>query len=126
MSAETGETLWQQTACKRTPRVKRHLKSTHANSKVTTNGTPVVAWFGSEGVYCYTMDGQLVWEKDLGLLDSGWFYDRDYQWQFGASPIIHNDRLILLCDIQDQSFIAMHDVATGNEIWRTNRDEIPS
>jgi len=126
LSAETGETLWQQTACKRTPRVKRHLKSTHANSTVATDGTHVVAWFGSEGVYCYTMDGQLIWEKDLGLLDSGWFYDRDYQWQFGASPIIHNDRLILLCDIQDQSFIAMYDVATGNEIWKTNRDEIPS
>lgn len=126
LSTETGEILWQQTACKKTPRVKRHLKSTHANSTVATNGTYVVAWFGSEGVYCYTMDGQLVWEKDLGLLDSGWFYDRDYQWQFGASPIIYSDRLILQCDIQDQSFIAMVDVATGDAIWKRNRDEIPS
>lgn len=126
LSAQTGEVLWQQTACNKTPSVKRHLKSTHANSTIATDGTYVVAWFGSEGVYCYTMDGQLVWEKNLGLLDSGWFYDRDYQWQFGASPIIHNQRLILQCDIQDQSFIAMYDVATGNEIWKTNRDEIPS
>lgn len=126
LSAETGEILWQQTACKKTPSVKRHLKSTHANSTVATDGTHVVAWFGTEGVYCYTMDGELIWKKDLGMLDSGWFYDRDYQWQFGASPIIHNHRLILQCDIQDQSFIAMYDVATGNEIWKTNRDEIPS
>lgn len=126
LNTQTGEILWQQTACKKTPSVKRHLKSTHANSTIATDGTHVVAWFGTEGVYCYTMDGQLVWEKDLGLLDSGWFYDRDYQWQFGASPIIHNQRLILQCDIQDQSFIAMYDVATGSEIWKTNRDEIPS
>ncbi len=126
LSTETGEILWQQTACKKTPRVKRHLKSTHANSTVATDGTHVVAWFGSEGIYCYTMDGQLVWKRDLGLLDSGWFYDRDYQWQFGASPIIYSQRLILQCDIQDQSFIAMVDVATGDEVWKTNRDEIPS
>lgn len=126
LSAETGEILWQATACKRVPSVKRHLKSTHANSTVATNGQFVVSWFGSEGVYCYTMDGQLVWEKNLGLLDSGWFYDRDYQWQFGASPIIHSDRLILLCDIQDQSFIATYELSTGKELWRTERDEIPS
>lgn len=126
LDTETGETLWQQTACKAVPSVKRHLKSTHANSTVATNGQYVVSWFGTEGVYCYTLDGKLVWKKDLGLLDSGWFYDRDYQWQFGASPIIHNDRLILLCDIQDQSFIAMYDLATGDEIWKADRDEIPS
>lgn len=125
LNRETGAIIWKQTACKKTPSVKRHLKSTHANPTVATNGTYVVSWFGSEGVYCYTMDGKLVWQKDLGLLDSGWFYDRDYQWQFGASPIIHNNRLILLCDIQDQSFIATYDVATGNEIWKTKRDEIP-
>lgn len=126
ISAETGEVLWQKTACRRVPSVKRHLKSTHANSTVATDGEHVVAWFGSEGVYCYSLDGELIWEKDLGLLDSGWFYDRDYQWQFGASPIIHDGRLILQCDIQDQSFLAMFDVATGEQIWRTERDEIPS
>lgn len=126
LDAETGSILWQQTACRRVPQVKRHLKSTHANSTVATNGEYVVAWFGSEGIYCYTMQGELVWKKDLGRLDSGWFYDRDYQWQFGASPIIHQDCLILQCDIQDQSFITSLELGTGKELWRTERNEIPS
>lgn len=126
IAADTGEILWQRTACKRIPSVKRHLKSTHANSTVATDGRHVIAWFGSEGLYCYSMDGEPIWEKDLGLLDSGWFYDRDYQWQFGASPIIHDGRLILQCDIQDQSHLSVLDVATGEELWRTDRDEIPS
>lgn len=126
VSASSGEVIWQKTACKKVPSVKRHLKSTHANSTVATDGQHVIAWFGSEGLYCYSVDGELLWQKDLGQLDSGWFYDRDYQWQFGASPIIHDGRLILQCDIQDQSFLAMLDVATGEELWRTDRQEIPS
>jgi outer membrane protein assembly factor BamB len=126
LDANSGTIVWQKTACTSVPRVKRHLKSTHANSTCATNGQYVVSWFGSEGVYCYTFDGELVWKKDLGLLDSGWFYDRDYQWQFGASPVIHDDRLILLCDIQDQSFIATYELSTGKEVWKTERDEIPS
>lgn len=126
INKQTGKVIWQRTAIKTVPQVKRHLKSTHANSTVATDGRFVVSWFGSEGVYCYTVDGELAWKKDLGLLDSGWFYDRDYQWQFGASPIIHDGKLILLCDIQDQSFIGCYELATGQEIWRTDRDEIPS
>ncbi len=126
LSALTGEVLWQQTACKKVPSVKRHLKSTHANSTVAANDQFVVAWFGSEGLYCYSHAGELIWQRDLGRLDSGWFYDRDYQWQFGASPVIHDGRLILQCDIQDQSFLAMLDIATGEELWRTDRQEIPS
>ena len=121
-----GKIVWKKTACKAVPKVKRHLKSTHANSSVATNGNYVVSWFGTEGVYCYSMEGKLLWKKDLGLLDSGWFYDREYQWQFGASPIIHEDKLILQCDIQDQSFIGCYDIKSGDQLWNTKRDEIPS
>ena len=124
--ANSGDELWRKTACKTVPSIKRHLKSTHANSTVATDGKHVVAWFGSEGIYCYSMAGDLIWEKSLGLLDSGWFYDREYQWQFAASPIIFDGRLILQCDIQDQSFLATYDVATGEEIWKVDREEIPS
>lgn len=126
LDKSNGKVVWKKTACKAVPQVKRHLKSTHANSTVATNGRYAVSWFGSEGIYCYTMEGKLVWKKDLGLLDSGWFYDREYQWQFGASPVIHDGKLILLVDIQDQSFIATYDLKTGDQIWKTNRDEIPS
>ncbi len=126
LDSENGKELWRKTACKRVPSVKRHLKSTHANCTVATNGQFVVASFASEGLYCYSMEGELVWQKDLGRLDSGWFFDRDYQWQFGSSPVIHDGKLILQCDIQEGSFLAMLDLASGQEIWRVERDEIPS
>ncbi|MFN7450155.1 MAG: hypothetical protein ACK56W_25790 [Pirellula sp.] len=58
----------------------------------------VVAFFGGVGVFCYIMDGSLLWSKNLSMLDSGWFYDRSYQWVFGSSPFIFEDTVCLQCE----------------------------
>lgn len=121
-----GKILWQRTACTTVPKVKRHLKSTHANCTVATDGRHVVVCFGSEGLYCYDPDGSLLWKRDLGVLDSGFFFDSDYQWGFGSSPIIYRDMVILQCDTGKNSFIAAYRVSDGNKVWSTPRDEIPS
>ncbi len=121
-----GNRLWKQTAISARPAVKRHAKSSHANPTVATDGEHVVAFFGSEGLYCYDRDGGLLWQKSLGVLDSGWFYDAGYQWGFGASPIIYDGRVIVQCDIQKGSFIASYDLRSGEENWRVDRDEIPT
>lgn len=123
---QNGELLWEQTARSAKPAVKRHAKSSHANPTIATDGEHVVAFFGSEGLYCYSNSGELLWQVDLGVLDSGWFYDAGYQWGFGSSPILFDGRVIVQCDIQQGSFVAAFDLATGEEVWRTSRDEIPS
>ena len=107
------------------PQVKRHLKSTHAKCTVATDGDHVIAFFAGEGLYCYTSDGELMWQKDLGMLDSGWFYDKSYQWGFGASPVIFEDTVIVQCDVQEDSFVAAYRLSDGAEVWKTMRDEIP-
>ena len=122
----TGRIVWQRTVHEGMPAVKRHLKSTHANATPATDGRFLVVSFGSEGLYCFDLDGNLLWRNDLGVLDSGWFYDPSYQWEFGSSPVIDRDSVIVQCDIQQGSFIAAYDLATGTEKWRTARDEIPS
>ncbi|MFK7734841.1 MAG: PQQ-binding-like beta-propeller repeat protein [Pirellulaceae bacterium] len=122
----TGELQWKKTSCTSPPQVKRHLKSTHANPTPATDGKYVVAFFGSEGLYCYTVEGELVWEKDLGLLDSGWFFDASFQWGFAASPIIFEGMVIVQCDIQKESFIAAYAIESGEQVWRVERDEIPT
>lgn len=126
LNKTSGKEIWKQTAAKKKPAVKRHAKSSHANPTIATDGNHVVAFFSSEGLYCYDMDGNLKWQKDLGVLDSGWFYDPGYQWGFAASPIIYDGNIILQCDIQKGSFIASYDAATGTENWRIDREEIPS
>ncbi|MHB8736733.1 MAG: PQQ-binding-like beta-propeller repeat protein, partial [Terriglobales bacterium] len=122
----TGQIVWERTAHEGMPAVKRHLKSTHANATPATDGRYLVVSFASEGLYCYDLDGNLIWRKDLGVLDSGWFYDPSYQWEFGSSPVIDRENVIVQCDIQQGSFIAAYELKTGVEKWRTARDEIPS
>lgn len=126
LDAKSGKTLWEQTAHSGIPKSRRHTKNTQASPTPVTDGKYVVSWFGSEGLFAYTVDGKLAWKKDLGVLSSGWFFDPDYEWGVAASPILYKGMVILQVDIQKGSFIAAFDVATGAERWRTPREEIPS
>jgi outer membrane protein assembly factor BamB len=120
----TGRLLFDRTVHEGLPRVKRHTKSTYANSSPATDGRYVVAVFGSEGLFAFDPDGRVIWRKDLGVLDSGWFYDPTYQWGFSSSPVIHGGAVIVQVDIQKGSFIAAFDLKDGRELWRTPRKEI--
>jgi outer membrane protein assembly factor BamB len=122
----SGRIVWERVAHEGIPRTKRHIKSTFANSTPVTDGKYVVAFFGSEGLYCYDLDGKLTWHQDLGVLDAGWFYDPDYQWGFAGSPIIYKNLVIVQCDVQKNPFIAAFNLRDGKRVWTTPRDEIPS
>jgi len=122
----TGEMLWDRASYKGKSKDKRHPKSTHASSTPCTDGTHVVAYFGSEGLHCYDFEGELLWSIDLGRVNQGAPGAPEYEWGGGASPVIHEGKLIVQCDQQDQSFIAAYDVRTGKEIWKTDRDEDPT
>ena len=122
----TGKVLWDRVAHEGVPKTKRHPKSSQASATPVTDGRHVVVSFGSEGLYAYDFDGKLLWTRDLGTLNAGWFYDPDYEWGIASSPIIWKNSVIVQCDIQKNSFIAAFDVATGSPQWRTAREEIPS
>lgn len=122
----TGEIKWQQTAYKGVPKVKRHTKATHANSTLATDGERLIAFFGSEGVYAYDLEGKLLWKKDLGVLDAGYFMVPAAQWETGSSPVIHEGVVILQVDVQKDSFLAAFDANTGKELWRTTRMDVPT
>jgi hypothetical protein len=126
LDRKTGKVLWDKVAHQGVPKTKRHPKSSQASPTPVTDGTHVVVSFGSEGLYAYSMKGDLLWTQDLGVLNAGWFYDPDYEWGVGSSPIIWKGLVIVQCDIQQKSFIAAFDVKTGKPAWRTDRDEIPS
>lgn len=126
LDKRTGKILWEQTAHEGVPKVKRHFKSTHANPTMATDGKRVVAFFGSEGLYCYDLNGKLLWKKDLGVLDSSWYIMPTAQWGFASSPVIYENMVIVQCDVQRNSFLAAFDVQDGREIWRTPRDDVPT
>jgi outer membrane protein assembly factor BamB len=120
----TGKLIWTKTACTGIPKIKRHPKSTHANTTVAVDGEHVVAFFGSEGLYCYDFDGNLKWQKNFGVLKSIWAVMKNAEWEFASSPIIHDGTVIIQCDILENSFVAAYEVNTGRELWKKERDEI--
>src|SRR5215510_4284322 len=126
LDKRTGKILWERIASEGLPKVKRHPKSTHADSTPVTDGKYLIVLFGSEGLYAYDFKGKLLWKQDLGVLDSGWFYDPDYQWEHGSSPIIYKNLVIVQADVQKDSFIAAYNLKSGKPVWKTPRDEISS
>lgn len=122
----TGKVVWEQTAFTGVPRVKRHLKASHASATPATDGTYVVALFGSEGLYCYDMTGRLIWKQDLGVMNTGLVGDEGNQWGPASSPIIHGPVVIVQNDRQRESFLAAYELKTGEQVWKVDRDEFPS
>ena len=86
----------------------------------------VVAWFGSQGVYAYDLDGRLLWKVDLGRIDLGAYDVPTYEWGPASSPILWNGLVILQCDTQADSFLLALDAETGEQAWKTEREELPS
>jgi outer membrane protein assembly factor BamB len=122
----TGKVLWERTAYQGVPKEKRHIKSTYANSTPATDGRVVVAFFGSQGLYAYSLSGDLLWKRDLGRLDVGAYDAPEFEWGTASSPILYKDLVIVQCDQQKGSFVAALDAKTGATVWRTERDELPS
>ena len=120
---ESGRIVWERVAHTGIPEVKRHPKSSHANPTAATDGTHVVAFFGSEGVYCYDFNGNLLWDRDFGLLMSSAHGVDWAQWEFASSPVLYDGRLIIQADVRENSFLAALDVKTGEILWKRERND---
>jgi outer membrane protein assembly factor BamB len=119
LDRQTGRTIWQRTATVATPHEGYHRSyGSFASNSPVTDGARVYAFFGSRGLYTYSVDGTLLWKKDFGVrmrMDNGWGE--------GTAPTLHGDRLILHFDHLDGGFLTMLEAATGREIWRVARTE---
>ena len=126
LDKQTGKILWERIVAEGVPEVKRHTKSTQANSTPATDGKNLAVLMGNGELLVFDMEGKQLWKKDLGVLNSGWFYDPDYEWGYGSSPVLYKDLVIVQCDLQKDSFIAAFNVKNGKQVWLTPREEIPS
>jgi len=117
----TGKELWRRTAHRGSPRATRHAKATHANTTVVVDGSHVVVFFGSEGLYCYDLDGNLKWSRDLGVINISKY---GIGWGYASSPAIHQDRIAVVCDDPENPFLAVLRLSDGKELWRTSRKDI--
>jgi len=117
LDRETGKTLWQKTARQETPHEGHHASHGYASASPVTDGERLYVSFGSRGLFCYDLQGNLQWEKDLGdMRTRGGFGE-------GASPALAGELLLVNWDHEDQSFIVALNKKTGAEVWRKNREE---
>jgi len=116
LDADHGDLLWSHTAHAGRVYDDRHSASSYASPTPVTDGERVYAYFGSEGVYAYTVDGEPVWERDIGDI-------KTVGLGVGTSPVLHDGLLIILADEDsgDDSFIVALDAATGEEVWKNDR-----
>jgi outer membrane protein assembly factor BamB len=121
LDKRSGKVLWHQTAHRGKPGARRHTKATHANTTVATDGKRVIALFGSEGMYSYTLDGALEWQKSFGILDMAPSDDRSLSWGFASSPALFEDTVIVQSDSKKDGFLAAFAAKDGRELWRVPR-----
>jgi len=117
LDLSTGELLWNQVAHKGNPRIKKHARTNYASETPVTDGKRIYAYFGMCGMFCYDMEGTLLWKKDLGA------YETLNGWGTGSSPVIYKDILYIQVDNEVNSFIVALNAETGEQIWKAEREE---
>jgi outer membrane protein assembly factor BamB len=117
LDAASGEPVWEKLAREGRPTIKIHANNTYASETPVTDGERIIAYFGMTGIYCYDLDGNLIWEKDLGV------FPTQFGWGTGSSPVLHDDLVYIQCDNDKASFLAALDKKTGDGRWRVEREE---
>jgi outer membrane protein assembly factor BamB len=115
-----GSILWEKTVNKERPHESAHVTGSWASNSPVTDGEYVIASFGSRGIYCLDIDGELAWKKDLGDMKVKHGHGE------GSSPALHGDTVVINWDHEGDSFAVALDKHTGKEIWRAARDEVSS
>ena len=117
LSLSSGEVLWNKLVHEGVPDHAVHIKSSYASETPVTDGDRVYCYFGNVGVFAFTMKGELAWEKRFPAVATR------NSWGTAASPVLHENSLIIVNDNESQSFLTMLNKHTGEEIWKTNRKE---
>lgn len=115
-----GNRLWSRTATEAAPHEPRHQDGSWASGSAVTDGEYVLAYFGSQGLYAYDMDGAPKWHRNLGKMVMRNSFGE------GSTPTLHGDMVVVVCDHEGKSFVTALDRRTGTEKWRAERDEISS
>ena len=112
-----GRLIWERTAAEATPHQGTHSTNGFASASPCTDGEHVYAHFGSRGLYCYTMDGKLIWDHKFGQMDTRNSFGE------GSSPTLEDDRILVPWDHEGTSYLYALDKSTGEIVWQTERDE---
>ena len=112
-----GSVAWKKTMREEWPHEGGHTTGSLASNSAVTDGEHVYAFFGSRGLYCLDLKGELKWQKDLGRMKTLHAHGE------GSSPVLHGDKLMLCWDHEGESFLYAFDKRSGKQLWKVARDE---
>ncbi len=116
----SGKVLWERTVHTRLPHEGGHYTSSLASASPITDGEHLLAYFGSQGIYCFSLEGELQWEKQMGTMRTKHGHGE------GSSPVLYGETLVINWDHEGQSFVVALDKRTGKELWKIPRKEVTS
>ena len=117
LDRHTGKVLWRQTATKLIPHEGAHRDNNFASASPTTDGERLYCWFGSAGLFCYDLDGNKLWERNLGKIKMGASLGE------GCSPVVHDGKIVIVRDHSRQSSIEVLNAKNGKLLWMVERHE---
>lgn len=117
---KSGKTLWHKAVREQFPHEGTHKDGSWASQSCVTDGKYLIASFGSFGIYCFDLKGNMIWEKDLGDLNIRATFGE------GSSPVLYKDYLIINWDHEKDSYIYVLNKTNGDIIWKKERDEMTS
>ena len=113
----SGKVQWEHVLYRGAPAGPTHLKNSYASETPVTDGERVFACVSGVGVFCLDFSGREVWSKTLEP------HKMRASWGTASSPVLHRDRLYLVNDNEERSYLLALDKLSGKEIWRVDRDE---
>ena len=114
---QTGRERWRDVATRLVPHEGHHRDASFASASPFCDGERLYCWFGSAGLFAYSLDGKKLWERKLGKAKVGASLGE------GSSPVVHDGKLVLVRDHAGQSSITALNAATGETLWTKDRDE---
>ena len=117
IDVETGSVKWEREVHRAPPERGYHMKNTLASATPVTDGQSVYVYFGNVGVFSLDTSGMVQWSHDIDASDTR------LGWGTATSPVLYRDRLYIVNDNDDQSYLFAVSTETGAEVWRTDRDE---
>ncbi len=107
----SGAIVWQQSVG--APIGGTHRKNGYATATMATDGQRVYATFGANGVFCFSLDGQRLWNSPLDQLE--------HEWGHASSPVLWGELVLQLADgAQGSRLVALH-CHSGEVVWSTER-----
>ena len=117
LDVASGNEIWKKQIHEGPPETSIHIKNSFASETPVTDGEHVYFLFGGLGVYCFDLEGNEIWKQAFKPRKTR------YGWGYAASPVLHGDRLYIVNDNEEESYLLALDKKTGDEIWRVSREE---